>query len=608
MTAGKPSSSNNITSISYIRGMEQTKRARTPFLFCLFFLMTTTGNAQGFLKVSGKNIVNENGENVLLRGMGLGGWMLQEGYMLRVNGEGQQHKIRARIKELVGEEKTQAFYNTWLANHTRKIDIDSMKAWGFNSVRLPMHYNLYTLPVEQEPVAGEHTWLEKGFAMTDSLLSWCKANGMYLILDLHAAPGGQGKDLNISDGDTTKPSLWQSEANRQKTIALWKKLAERYADEPWIGGYDLLNEPNWGFEDLANDRNGLKEQKNEPLKKLLVDITNTIREVDTKHIIIIEGNGWGNNYNGMLPPWDSNMVLSFHKYWSYNNSETIQYILDAREKYKVPVWLGETGENSNVWFAEAIRLLEDHNIGWAWWPLKKLGINNPMQVHTPPGYEKILNYWGGKGEKPSADEAYQGVMELAGALKLENTIIKKDVLDAMFRQPYSYTALPYKANRIVDGTVLQAVDYDLGRNGIAYFDKDTANYYVSGGSRGGNQGRQYRNDGVDISRDSSVQENYYVSFTEAGEWLQYTTQVPATASYTIHLKVLPGKAKGKIKISVNNKPVTNAIIPAAAAQKPKWQLIELKNISLQKGSNTIRLYIEAGGFGLKEMKFTSGSK
>lgn len=223
------------------------------------FLLNIAVSAQGFLKADGERIVNEKGENVLLRGVGLGGWMLQEGYMLRINNEGQQYRIRQRIEQLLSKEQTQEFYDTWLANHTRRIDIDSMKAWGFNSVRLPMHYNLYTLPAEDEPVAGNNTWIEKGFALTDSLLAWCRANQMYLILDLHAAPGGQGNDLNISDRDPSKPSLWQSEANQQKTIALWRKLAERYAGEPWIGGYDILNEPNWGFTDSL-DRNGLKEK------------------------------------------------------------------------------------------------------------------------------------------------------------------------------------------------------------------------------------------------------------------------------------------------------------------------------------------------------------
>ena len=241
-----------------------------------------------------------------------------------------------------------------------------------------MHYNLYTLPVDKEPDSTKQTWLEKGFRLTDSLLSWCKTNQMYLILDLHAAPGGQGNDLNIADRDSTKPSLWQSEANQAKTIALWKKLAERYKNEPWIGAYDIINEPNWGFEDPA-DRNGLKESGNKPLRELMVKITEAIRSVDKKHIVIIEGNGWGNNYKGVFPLWDNNTVISFHKYWNYNDAKSVQHMIDARNNNNAPVWVGETGENSNTWFADAVQLMESNNIGWCWWPLKKLGIMIPWR-------------------------------------------------------------------------------------------------------------------------------------------------------------------------------------------------------------------------------------
>jgi endoglucanase len=172
----------------------------------LILLLSTTAFGQGFLKANGRLITDDKGKKVILRGMGLGGWMLQEGYMFRLSNLGQQYKIKARIEEVAGPAYTTKFYDNWLANHTRKIDVDSMAAWGFNSIRLPMHYQLYTLPVDQEPVAGKNTWLEKGFALTDSLLKWCKANHMYLILDLHAAPGGQGNDLAISDRDPAKPS------------------------------------------------------------------------------------------------------------------------------------------------------------------------------------------------------------------------------------------------------------------------------------------------------------------------------------------------------------------------------------------------------------------
>jgi endoglucanase len=571
---------------------------------CLLFLLLIIvgqhqARAQGFLKVSGKQIVNEKGENVILRGVGLGGWMLQEGYMLQLSGLGMQHRIKAQMAELIGEDSTRTFYNAWLANHTRRIDIDSMKAWGFNSVRLPIHYNLYTLPVDQEPVDGKQTWLDKGFQMTDSLLAWCKANKMYLILDLHAAPGGQGNDNNISDRDPAKPSLWDSEANRRKTIALWKKLAERYANEPFIGAYDILNEPNWGFADQANDKNGLNEKGNEPLKQLMVDITKAIREVDTKHIIIIEGNGWGNNYNGILPPWDNNMVLSFHKYWNFNTKGSIQHILDTRDKYNVPVWLGETGENSNVWFTEAVRLLEANNIGWAWWPLKKLGNNNPMQIQTNKDYEKVLAYWSKRGPQPSKAEAYNGLMQLAEATRLENTIIKRDVLDALFRQPFSKTTIPFKPNIIKNGAEVKAVDYDLGINGAAYLDTDTADYHISNGKRGGNRGRVYRNDGVDITNDPAAADSYIVNHTAAGEWLQYTLDVVKGGKYKVKLNYNAEKENGALSLNVNNSNTKKLTVPKGSS----WQSLEIKDVELKKGANTLRIYINSGEMDLRSLQF-----
>ncbi|HEY8735143.1 MAG TPA: cellulase family glycosylhydrolase, partial [Puia sp.] len=451
-----------------------------PVLLMSFSSLVSQSQGTGFLRANGNKIVDGNGKNILLRGIGLGGWMLQEGYMLHLNKEGQQYKIRQRIESLVGKDKADEFYKAWLSNHTTKSDIDSLKAWKFNSVRLPMHYYLFTMPADQEKDTLNNTWLTGGFALTDSLIAWCKLNDMYVILDLHAAPGGQGNDLNISDRDPSKPSLWQNVANRKKTVALWRRIAERYASETTVAGYDLLNEPNWGFEDSVNDRNGLHEQKNIELKQLLVEITKAIREVDKNHIVIIEGNGWGNNYRGLLPPWDDNMVLSFHKYWNYNDQKSIQYILDYREQYNVPVWLGETGENSNTWFTEAIRLFETNNIGWSWWPLKKLGNNNPLQIRSNGIYDSLVDYWNGKTSQPPAD-VYNGLMALAMHTKCETNIVQRDVIDAMIRQPFSSETLPFKANRISSGSVIPAVDYDLGKNGVAYYDKDTVNYRISSG-------------------------------------------------------------------------------------------------------------------------------
>ena len=388
----------------------------------ILFLSLKTISGQGFLKVNGKQIVDGNGKVVMLRGIGLGGWMLQEPYMLQLSKvAGAQYEIREKISELIGEKNTEKFYSAYRQNMIRKRDIDSLKVWGFNSIRLPMHYNLFTLPIEKEPVAGGNTWLETGFALTDSLLSWCKENRIYLILDLHAAPGGQGKDRPIADVDTTKPRLWESEANQHKTIELWAKLAARYSQEEWIGGYDLINETNWNMEG------------NEPLKHLFLELTTEIRKVDKNHIIFIEGNQFANDFTGLLPQWDNNLAYSFHKYWNPTTLETIQRFIDISEKYTVPLWMGESGENTNDWYRAAVTLLESNNVGWAWWTIKKLGSESGlMNVQIPVDYQKIIDYWSGKGTRPSGEEALKIFMELAENMKLEKCRINYGVVKALF--------------------------------------------------------------------------------------------------------------------------------------------------------------------------------
>jgi len=393
--------------------------------FTVTFYFVLAGNVifgQGFLRVQGNQIVNEKGENFLLRGIGLGGWMLQEPYMFQLSEvAGNQTDIKSKISRLIGQKNCDELYTRFLDNMITEKDIEALKKWGFNSVRLPMHYNLFSLPVDKEPVAGQNTWLETGFKLTDNLLSWCRKNNIYLILDLHATPGGQGNDRPIADIDTLKPRLWQSEANQMKTIALWKKLAEKYKDEEWIGGYDLINETNY------------KLEGNEALKKLFLEITQEIRKVDKKHIIFIEGNQFANDFTGLTPPWDNNMIYSFHKYWNPTTVETIQKYLDMREKYDIPLWMGESGENNNDWFRAAVNLFETNNIGWSWWTIKKIGSESSlMTISKPAGYQKIIDYWAGKGPKPSAEEAKATFMDLAENVKFEKCRINNGVLDALF--------------------------------------------------------------------------------------------------------------------------------------------------------------------------------
>jgi len=292
-------------------------------IFILFLLFFSHSNlfAQGFLHRQDKKIVNGNGQEILLKGIGLGGWLLQEGYMLHTSQfANAQWQIRAKILDLVGEANTELFYQTYRNNYIRKSDIDSIKSWGFNSIRLPFHYNLFATNTNPP------TFLNQGFEIVDSLLDWCEQNQIYLILDMHGAPGGQSAEP-ISDYNPANPSLWQSEQNKTLTVQIWRKIAERYKDEVWIGGYDLLNEPAWNL-----------PSNNQPLRDLYIRITDTIRAVDNNHLLFIEGNWFATDFNGLTPAWDENMAYSFHKYWNGNTQSSIQYLVDLRNNTNRPLW------------------------------------------------------------------------------------------------------------------------------------------------------------------------------------------------------------------------------------------------------------------------------
>ena len=548
------------------------------------------------IRALGTTIVDENQDEVLLRGVGLGGWMLQEGYMMNSNGGADtQHEFKEKLNLLVGADNTNQFYQNWLDNFITEQDINAIADWGFNSVRVALHYNLLTLPIEEEPVEGDNTWLEAGFERIDELMSWCSANNIYLILDLHAAPGGQGSDAAISDYDPDKPSLWESELNRDKTIALWGQLADRYKDEPWMGGYGLLNEVNWWPLDGS------------VLRAFYIETTQAIRAVDQNHIIFIGGNSWSNDFSGLTPPWDSNLVYEFHKYWSYNDTDSIQWVLDMQNQHNIPLWCGETGENSNVWYKDAMSLYETNNIGWSCWPYKRIATTvAPYSVSSNPNYEAIINFWKGEGPEPSVASAMAGLNQLTDDILLENNTFYKDVVDAYLRQPQDNTSIPY-AEHTIPGLVYLS-DYDLGTNGIAYYDQDVANYSLSTDQyEAWNRGWTYRNDGVDIQENSDTNNSngLHLSFIEKDEWVNYTVDVLESGFYNIDLRYATTQSGGQIKYLIDGNDISEQITLSNTGGWNNFTNHSTNNIFIGEGIQTFQILVTGTiGFNMSSLNFS----
>jgi hypothetical protein len=549
----------------------------------------------GFLHVSGQQIVDAQGNNVSLRGIGIGNWMVQEPYMMDVSGiAANQQDLKAKISDLVGTNSMLDFYNAWLTNSLTGADIAAIAAAGFNSIRVPLHYNLFTLPIQQEPVPGQNTWLTNGFYLLDKLAAWCQTNQVYLILDMHACPGGEGHDQPISDYNPALPSLWENVTNRTKLVALWQQLANRYATNNWIGGYDLINEPNWTFENNSN-LNGCNDQTNAPLRQLFMDITAAIRQVDTNHIIIIEGNCWAGNYNGLLPSWDNNLVASFHKYFDQATAASLQQWADLRSQWNVPVWLGESGENQNDWFRDVVRYVGQLNIGWSWWPWKKIGtIAGPVMIQEPAGYKTILNYWNGTATRPSTNDALAGLMALAQAARYENCAVHRDVFDALMRPNPQGVTLPFKTNT-VPGTIF-AADYDMGHYGDSYVDMTTNSPY--------NSGNLYRNDAVDIEACSDIAPTigYDVGWLDVGDWMKYSVTIP-TGVFGVSARVAANAAGGQFHVEAG----TNLLffnIPATGGWQ-SWAISSQNVFTNKTAASSFRVVIDSSGFNLNWLQFTN---
>lgn len=554
------------------------------------------GASDNFVRISGTKLLGRDGQKLVLRGTNCGNWMVREPYMMNTSGNlDRQFKFDRMLAEVCGEEKVQEFDRLWMDNNFCEADMAFLAARGFNTLRVPMHYKYFTLPVEQEPTEGGQTWLREGFDRIDSMCVWAERHGVLLVLDMHACPGGQSSG-DICDYDSSKPSLWESAANRTKLAALWRKIAERYSDRKCVAAYDLINETNWT---LANSN------------KLLWDtfkaIIKAIREVDRNHIVILEGNSYSNDYTGLpSTKMDTKMMLQYHRYGVYNTKSQVQNMADMASKYKCPIFIGEFGENSNSWVAGCVRLYEEVMDfgGWTCWPMKKSNINALLQVSRVAAYDNVISQWQ-NGTKPSSATLWNACKAWAEAQHISRCTVRTDYLDALLRRPYSNECLPYAACQTND--YVYAAHYDMGPMGRAYWDTDDASYQYAGENYTSWQhGWAFRNDGVDVYAGPGDVKScgYYVGETKDGEWLQYTIENPQkVANWQLQLRYALNSGSSAVRITVNDRTVVPSTTLSATGGYTSWATRIFRNVILPAGTLRVRLYVEKGGLNINWLRF-----
>jgi len=380
------------------------------------------GVASGFIRAEGKRLIAADGSTFFVKGINIGHWLVPEGYMFRFGRSSEApDQIRRVFERLLGRERAAAFWLRFYDTFVTAEDIRFIGLAGFNTIRIPLDYRLFVSGQAEPSFEGI------GYALIDRLIGWARTASVRVILDLHAAPGGQVGASH--DGGSGYPLLFYVPANQDLTVRLWQTLARRYRDEPVVLGYDLLNEP------IAphHDTKYLEPR----LAPLLQRISSAIREVAPDQLIFLVGSRWGTTLHALGPPFADNLVYTYHSYWASPRRNTIQPLLNFRDRYNVPILIAETGEATDQWIEAFRNLHESHDIGWIFWTYKNLDTPTTVaSIPLPTSWQTIVDVADRIVDDPGAALPPQPVIDRAfdeylTGIEFRNCQIRRSYLEAL---------------------------------------------------------------------------------------------------------------------------------------------------------------------------------
>lgn len=383
-------------------------------------------SADAFIRVSGQDLLTPDGQKFFIKGTNLGNWLNPEGYMFRFNKVNSAGRINQMICEMVGPDFAADFWKQFKDNYITLEDIKFIAGTGANTVRLPFHYKLFT----DEDYMGL-TARQDGFARIDTLINWCKQTGMYLILDMHDAPGGQTGD-NIDDS-YGYPWLFESEQSQQQFCDIWREIAGYYKNEPIILGYELINEPIAPYFENMEELNS----KLEPLYKRAVA---AIREVDNNHVILLGGAQWNGNFKPFRDSkFDDKIMYTCHRYGGEPTKAAIQEIINFRDSVNLPMYMGEIGHNTDEWMASFCETMAANNIGWTFWPYKKTDGSSFLGITPPENWDLVVNFAEAprstykeiREARPDQALARKALTDFIRNSRFENCVIQQGYINAI---------------------------------------------------------------------------------------------------------------------------------------------------------------------------------
>ena len=328
-----------------------------------------------FMKIVDRGLCQADGSEFTIKGVNLNHWLTPEAYCFGFQNISVSDVDKA-FRQLFGDEYMNGWWKRFLENYICDEDFVYLNSIAANTVRMPLTYKLFNdtfYLCDNDP--------EAGFRFIDYVVKMCKEVGLYLILDMHVAPGGQSGAAHIDDSDGY-PRLFESQRNMDEYCRIWRMIAERYADEPIILGYELLNEPiDAKYDNLYPYLQPTYERA-----------TAAIREVDRNHIIILGGANFCDDFTMLTNyAFDSKIMLTAHRYSSVDVSK----FSDISVQTNLPMYMGEFGHwggGTDLTF-QVVSNIKSRGMGYTYWPFKKMdNWESLLGFDVPEDWESIVEF------------------------------------------------------------------------------------------------------------------------------------------------------------------------------------------------------------------------
>ncbi|WP_331352830.1 carbohydrate-binding protein [Cellvibrio sp. UBA7671] len=542
-------------------------------------VQTQTWTPLPAIKQSGSLWVNANtNQRVDLRGTNLGNWLIQEFWMMggiiSHNGGAvnDQCTLESVMSQRFGNAEKERLMKVFRDSYITTRDFDMMKAMGMNVVRIPFLYSL----IEDE--YNPYNVRSDAWQYLDWAINEAEKRGMYTILDLHGAVGGQAAASEQHDGCIGAAQLWTNANYWDRTKWLWDVIAQRYNGRSAVAAYDLLNEP-WGTDATT-------------LANRSYELFNVVRAKDANHIILLPGHNSGiDAYGNPNSRGLTNVSTWMHFYpglWGWNDTATY----GAGQANMHANWLhcNQNGTGESCDWRNKINAIQTPFLVGEFQPWTLLGsyggqmTRKTYDIYNSYGWAATNWAWkttsAGGSNGDTSGWAWGMITNSnngGGMSNLNVSSASAAQIESWFRQ---FSTQPLVRNE-----------------SIAYW----MNWKAQTGQR--IEAEMFKDhSGIRMETTTDTDGGFNAGSTDDNDWMSYPINIPTAGNYTLQVRVASPYSGGTLVLSRNGTDLGVVSVPNTGGWQ-NWQTASI-TVNLQAGQQDLAIFVRKGGWNINWWQLT----